>query len=109
MVGNKKVCELNKITKKFGKTVALKDVSLSIYENNIYGLIGSNGAGKTTLIRLLAKLLFANQGDIILFDKNIKEEKYDAQKIGFLIENPTLLNEMTAFENLSIFGSLKSC
>ena len=53
---------INNITKAFGKTYALKDVSLTLESDRIYGLLGRNGAGKTTLINVITNKIFATTG-----------------------------------------------
>ncbi|MGV8877241.1 MAG: ABC transporter ATP-binding protein [Rhodoglobus sp.] len=59
--------EVNHLTKRFGKVVAVDDVSFTVAENKIYGLLGRNGAGKTTLMQLLTGQDFATHGSIELF------------------------------------------
>jgi ABC-2 type transport system ATP-binding protein len=58
------VLELCRVSKRYGRTTALQDVSLRIPTGTITGLIGSNGAGKTTLLRLCAGLLRASSGTV---------------------------------------------
>lgn len=65
------ILESKNISKSFGSIKALKDVSLNFTENSIYGLFGRNGAGKTTLLNILSSRIFADQGDIACFGKNI--------------------------------------
>jgi ABC-2 type transport system ATP-binding protein len=69
---------INNITKAFGKTYALKDVSLTLESDRIYGLLGRNGAGKTTLINILTNKIFASAGEISMNGENIVEND-DAQ------------------------------
>ncbi|HLV49971.1 MAG TPA: ATP-binding cassette domain-containing protein, partial [Erysipelothrix sp.] len=59
-----KVITVKQVTKQYGQFKALDDVSLSIYENDIYGLIGQNGAGKTTLFKTLLSLTQLNSGSM---------------------------------------------
>ena len=58
--------EVKNITKHFGSTTALKDVSLRFEENKIYGLLGRNGAGKSTLLNLITNKLFPTAGEIFI-------------------------------------------
>ena len=54
------------VTKQFGNHTALKNISLEIPENSIYGLLGPNGAGKTTLIRIINQITYPDQGAVFL-------------------------------------------
>lgn len=83
------------ISKKYGNTSVLKDVSIHIKQGEIYGLIGKNGAGKTTLLRILCGLIPNYKGKITL--TNIDGGKC---KIAAVINSPALFLNMTAFENL---------
>jgi ABC-2 type transport system ATP-binding protein len=70
--------EIKKIHKSFGKTDALKDVSLTFEAEKIYGLLGRNGAGKTTLINIVTNKLFASAGKVLI-DGELAEENDSAQ------------------------------
>ena len=58
-----KIIESTDISKKFGSTQALKDITFSVDESEIFGFIGPDGAGKTTLFRLIATLLRPDKGE----------------------------------------------
>ncbi len=58
--------EIKNITKHFGKTAALQDVSLQLEENKIYGLLGRNGAGKTTLFNVITQRIFCDCGEVLV-------------------------------------------
>lgn len=58
--------EIKNVTKCFGKTVALHDVSLRLEAGHIYGLLGNNGAGKTTLLRIITNRLYPDAGQVAL-------------------------------------------
>lgn len=83
------------ITKKYGNTTVLRDVSIHIEQAAIYGLIGKNGAGKTTLLRILCELIPNHGGKITLADINGHK-----CKVAAVINAPALFLNMTAFENL---------
>ncbi len=61
-MSNKDSIKLQNIQKRFGKTKALDDVSFSIPENSIFGLLGPNGSGKSTLMRILSGLIIEWKG-----------------------------------------------
>ena len=60
------IVEIKNINKKFGNKEALKNVSLTIEEGKIIGLLGTNGSGKTTLIKLINDLLVPSDGEILI-------------------------------------------
>lgn len=61
------------VTKKFGHSTVLKDVSLTFENNKIYGLFGRNGAGKSTLLNLITNKLFPDTGEVTINQQNVKE------------------------------------
>ena len=63
--------EVINITKKFGDVVAINNLSLSIPENKIFGLLGSNGAGKTTAINMLTGLLLPDNGHVKILGMDV--------------------------------------
>ena len=64
---NDNTIEIDHVSRRFGKTVALDDVSLNVPHGIVMGLIGENGAGKTTLIKHILGLLKAKEGDVRVF------------------------------------------
>jgi ABC-2 type transport system ATP-binding protein len=79
--------EVKNLTKRFGKVIAVNDVSFSVAENKIYGLLGRNGAGKTTLMQLLTGQEFATQGTISLFGQTPVENAKVLQNTCFIKES----------------------
>lgn len=94
------VITTDNLTKKYGKHTAVKNVNLHIKRGEIYGFIGRNGAGKTTCMKMITGLANPTSGSFSLFGKNYEESKQLTSRIGSLIEEPGLYNNMTAFENL---------
>lgn len=93
------ILRTNHLTKHYGQNTVLSDLSMTIYEGDIYGLIGKNGAGKTTLIRIAAGLAAPSSGNVLLFGKpDLLPGRKD---IGTVIESPALYPGMTARENLT--------
>ena len=64
------IIQCTNVTKDYGNIKALKDISFTIEENTITGLIGRNGAGKTTLLKIIAGFLKSSTGEISVFNKN---------------------------------------
>ncbi|MBG9690987.1 ABC transporter ATP-binding protein [Lysinibacillus sphaericus] len=95
--------EINNITKKFKYKTAVNNFSLIIDTNECVGLIGPNGAGKSTLIQIIADILYADEGNIVLDGQKISKMK---NQIGYLPQYPNFFSWMTAFETLSFMGTL---
>lgn len=89
------------LTKNFGQTAVVKDVSFSIDKGTCCSLIGPNGAGKTTLLRMLAGLLAPDSGTISLHADPLWKSK-----VGYLPQVPNFYGWMTADEFLSFMGKL---
>lgn len=81
------VVEVTGLTKRFGAFTAVDDVSFSIEEHRIYGLLGRNGAGKTTLMQLLTGQEFATAGDIRVFGESPVENAGVLGQVSFIKES----------------------
>lgn len=94
--------EIKNITKKFGETTAISNISLNIDKGEIIGLLGPNGAGKTTTIKALAGTLIPDQGDILFDSTSIFENSVEIRKrIGYMPENNPLYLDMMVSEALN--------
>lgn len=90
------------LTMKFKDFYAIKDVSIDVKSNQIYGLVGKNGAGKTTLMKCLLGLLPGSSGQIKMFENdNLAEGR---RKTGALIEEPGFFKNLTGYQNLMYFS-----
>ena len=97
--------EAKEISKKFAEITAVDSVSFDLQRGKILGLLGKNGAGKSTIFRIILGILEADNGNILIDGK-----KYDitqSKKIGFLPEEGSLSQELTVYEQLCFYGSLK--
>jgi ABC-2 type transport system ATP-binding protein len=90
------VIEVSGLTKRFKNVTAVDDVSFSVEENTISGLLGRNGAGKTTLMQLLTGQDFATRGSIRVFDETPVENKHVLQRVCFIKESQKYPEEFTA-------------
>jgi len=79
--------EIKGITKAFGSTTALQNVSVTIEANKIYGLLGRNGAGKTTLLNLMTNKMFPTNGEIWIDGEKILENDLALSKIYCVTES----------------------
>jgi fluoroquinolone transport system ATP-binding protein len=89
------------------KDAVVKDLSLSIHQGQIFGLLGPSGAGKSTTQKVLIKLLPGYQGEVLYLGKPLsswKQNFYEDIGVGF--EMPVHFNKLTAMENLKYFASL---
>jgi ABC-type multidrug transport system ATPase subunit len=95
------------ISKQFGYFFALKNISLAIRKNTIFGIAGSNGAGKTTLVKILSGILKPTMGRIIIEGMNYEEHSNILkQNIGITTDESFLYSELTIFENLKFYDNL---
>ncbi|MGG0724960.1 ATP-binding cassette domain-containing protein [Bacillus mycoides] len=76
--------ETKDLTKKYKKKLAVNEVTISLEEHKIYGLLGRNGAGKTTLLNLLAGQIISSSGSVAVFGENVFENSKAMQKICFV-------------------------
>jgi ABC-2 type transport system ATP-binding protein len=100
--------QINQLSKKYkgAENFSVSELSLNIDEQEIFGLLGPNGAGKTTLISMLSSLIKPTSGSFTINSLNYQENKKALkQLIGIVPQEYALYPSLTAFENLSYFGS----
>ena len=99
--------EVDKLTRKFKKLVAVDHISFMVKKGEIFGLLGPNGAGKSTTIRMLCTLLRPTSGEAKVAGFGIvKEAGKVREHIGLVAEKIILYDRLTARENLKFFGRL---
>ena len=99
--------DIQGLTKRYGKLVALNHVNLSVSEGSMFGLIGPDGAGKTTLYQILTTLLSPNEGSAVVAGLDVvKDYKKLRTEIGYMPEKFSLYPDLTVDENLHFFASL---
>ena len=100
--------EVSHLTKQYGNHLAVDDVSLTVADGQICGLLGLNGAGKSTIMNILTGYLSATSGQVTVAGHPLPEEA-DAAKacVGYLPEQPPLYPEMTVQEYLTFAAELK--
>ena len=94
------ILKTERLTKTYGKSIAVNKVSVTVQQGDIYGLIGKNGAGKTTFMRMVLGLASPDNGQIELFGKTDLEQQ--RKHIGSLIEEPGGYPGISARDNLEI-------
>jgi len=93
------------LSKRYGETLAVNDVSLRIPRGSIYGFLGPNGAGKTTTIRCLMDIILPDQGTMLLAGVALDRRRRD--RIGYLPEERGLYRKMTCQDQLAYLAQLK--
>lgn len=96
-----KLITINNLTKKYGKIIAINDLTISLGSGKIVGLLGPNGSGKTTLIKILNGLLKDYKGDILIDDKKIGKET--KKIISYLPDIDYIPNWMKANNVINMF------
>ena len=99
--------KVDSVTRFYGEHTAVDDLSFTVNKGHIHGFLGPNGAGKTTTMKMIAGLLPAHQGQILVndqkLDKNLKSLKLD---LGLLLETPPLFQDMEVREYLEYVARL---
>lgn len=96
------------VQKKQSPTTAIKQLSITISNQGVTGLVGPDGAGKTTLLRMLAGLLSPTQGKITVAGLNPTEERSQLRAIlGYMPQKFGLYEDLTVIENLNLFADLR--
>ena len=102
----KPILEIKNLTKYYGNTLAVKDLSLFLNEGEIFGFIGKNGAGKSTTIRCIMNLLNKTEGQILINGKEFDKDDIKTKKlIGYLPSEINLYDDYTVKEILDYHES----
>ena len=95
------------LTKKFGRLVAVDDVSLDIEAGEIFGFLGPNGSGKSTVIRMLCGLLQPSAGRAQLDSLDVVRQTEEVKRrIGYMSQRFSLYEDLTVQENIDFYGSI---
>lgn len=97
--------EFNEVSKSFKQQMVLDKISLSMNENEIFGLIGPSGAGKTTLIRMMIGAINCDSGSIRVSDYSMPNLKA-LDLIGYMPQNDALYADLSGYDNLMFFGGM---
>ena len=99
------VIDVNNVSKHFGKTTAVNQVSFKVKKGQIFGLLGPNGAGKTTTIRMITHILNPDIGFISILGEPVSPKSQE--QIGYLPEERGLYKKMKVFDQLMYLAQLK--
>jgi len=101
--------EIKNLTKKFGSTIAIDNLSLNIEKGKITGLIGADASGKTTLLRMIIGLMLPDNGTISVLGFNPETQKDELNThIGYMPQKFGLYEDLTIIENLRLYADLKN-
>ena len=98
---------LDRVTKTYGATVAVRELTLSVAEGQMFGLIGPDGAGKTTTIRLICGLLRPDRGSIrVLGVDPRRDHRRITASVGYLSQRFSLYGDLSVDENIAFFAAI---
>jgi len=104
---NKNAIEINNLNKKYGTTLAVKNINFKIKKGSIIGLLGPNGCGKSTTIGMMLGLIKPTMGEVIIDGKNIEDNRTNIlEKMNFISPYIELPKKLTIEENLKVYGRL---
>ncbi len=102
--------EIEHLTKRYGKRIAVNDVNFSVKKGEIVGLLGANGAGKSTTMNMLTGYISSTSGTVRVEGQDILEHPDEVRRqLGYLPEVPPLYPDMTVREYLNFVYDLKKC
>jgi len=101
------IIAVKNVSKKFKEVVAVNDVSFDVNAGEVFAFLGPNGAGKSTTIKMLTTLLRPTEGSLFLSGHDVIKEQDAARKIfGIVFQDPSLDDELTAYENMELHAVL---
>ena len=101
--------EVKNVTKKYGKFIAVDNISFTIKEGEIIGLLGPNGAGKSTTMNMLTGFIEQTEGEIIIDGYNtLKKPKKAKKEIGYMPEGVPLYTDLTVKEFITYMAEIKN-
>ena len=92
---------IEKVTKKYGHTVAVKDFSAELEDGHLICLLGPSGCGKSTLLNMICGIVPVSEGKIFFDDKDVTALPPDQRNIGMVFQNYALYPHMTVLENIA--------
>ena len=91
------------VTKRFGQSIVLNDVSLSVPTGKLVALLGPSGCGKTSMLRIISGLEMPDSGTVLLHNKDVSHVHVKDRQVGFVFQHYALFRHMKVFENIA-FG-----
>src|SRR5712671_4087106 len=107
MVSALTAIKIDRVTKRYGKTTALRELSLSVEAGEMFGLIGPDGAGKTTTIRLICGLLAPDAGTVRVMECDpVRDHRRLTASVGYLSQRFSLYGDLSVDENVAFFAEI---
>lgn len=101
------VIEVKQLTKEYQKLRAVDDLSFTVREGEILGLLGPNGSGKSTTMNCILSLLNYTKGSIRIFGKEMSVDAYDIKRqIGVVFQDVAVFDELSVYDNIDYFCGL---
>ena len=98
--------ELRQLAKKFGKRIAVADLTLAVPRGEIFGLLGHNGAGKSTTIGMMLGQVWPTDGVVRVCGFDVTTHRQKAlQKVGAIFETPEFYDEIARTHDAFVFGA----
>lgn len=99
--------KIKNVTKSIKGHTVLDNITLTLKSPNVIGFKGINGSGKTMLMRLICGLISPTTGSVLIDEKLLGKEISFPQSLGLLLENPSFIDDYSAFDNLKLLASIK--
>lgn len=101
------IIKADNVVKRFGKLTAVDGISFEVKTGEIFAFLGPNGAGKSTTIKILTTMLRPTSGQLLLAGHNVaKDQASVRQSFGIVFQDPSLDEELTAYENMQLHAAL---
>jgi ABC-2 type transport system ATP-binding protein len=101
------VIQVDRLSRRFGEIAAVNDVSFSVNEGEMFGLVGPDGAGKTTTIRMLCGILAPSEGGATVLGHDLLRHPDEVKReIGYLSQKFSLYGDLTVDENIEFFAEI---
>jgi ABC-2 type transport system ATP-binding protein len=101
------IITIDRVTKRYGQTTALRELTLAVEPGEMFGLIGPDGAGKTTTIRLICGLLPADAGTVrVMALDPVRDHRRLTSSVGYLSQRFSLYGDLSVDENIAFFAEI---
>ncbi len=102
------VVQVSHLSKRYGNTVAVRDISFNVHKGEVLGFLGPNGAGKTTTMKILTCFIPADEGTVTISGYDVRENSLEVRKrIGYLPESAPLYHDMGIVEYLQFVADMR--
>lgn len=98
--------QIEHVSKRYGNTKVLDDISMKLTTGNIYGLVGRNGCGKTMLMKCICGFVRPSEGEIVVNGKIVGKDIDIPEDIGIIIESPGFIPNYSGYQNLKLLASV---